>query len=276
MTQTRLAAALVLLLLFVAACQTTASPTPVPPPPPATALPTEDIRPAVIQSVLGTLTAAAAPAVANQTAVAGPLAATRAAEAQSLLATRTAEAGQYAGAIEAAETRAAQGARTIAAVQIAAALTALVPTPTPSRTPTITLTPTVTPTSTPTLTQGLHFITLRWDPPNPFTGDTIVYLVTFENTLTQLQQIRWRVEIMDVDNNPTWTKLFFATEPAVTDVVTGRYEFAADPPWRINTSAGKRNFMLRVVELDDTNRVVRVLSTPTGQVDFPISMAPRR
>jgi len=256
---------LVVLLVVVISCQpssTTLSPTSVPIP---TLLPTEDIRPSVIQAVFET-----------QTVAAQPFSATQVAEVQALRATRTAEAGQFADALKAVETRAAQAAKTEAAIQIAAALTALVPTPTRSRTPTVTLTPTITPTPTSTFTPGLHFVTLRWEPLFPIAGDTIVFLVTFENTLTQLQQIRWRVEIMDVDNNPTWTKLFFATEPLVTDVVTGRYEFKADPPWRIAASAGRRNFMLRVVELDVSNRVVRVLSTPSGQVDFPLSIAQRR
>lgn len=254
----------VFLLMFVVGCQPSSTPLPSVVPV-ATPLPTEDIRPAVIQAVFGT-----------QTAVAQPLSATQVAEAQSLHATRTAEAGQYADALKAVETRAAQAAKTEAASQIAAALTALVPTPTRTRTPTITLTPTITPTPTPTFTPGLHFVTLRWEPLFPMAGDNIVFLVTFENTLTQLQQIRWRVEIMDVDNNPTWASLFFATEPLVTDVVTGRYEFRAEPSWRISPAAGTRNFMLRVVELDVSNRVVRVLSTPRGQVDFPLLIAQRR
>jgi hypothetical protein len=254
----------VFLLLFVVNCQAPPLPTPMPVAPIATPVPTEDIRPSVIQAVFET-----------QTAVAQPFSATQIAEVQSLRATRTAEARQFADALKAVETRAAQAAKTEAAIQIAAALTALVPTPTRTRTPTITLTPTVTPTSTPTFTPGLHFVTLRWEPPNPYTGDTIVFIVSFENTLTQLQQIRWRVEIMDVDNAPIWSKLFFATEPLVTDIVTGRYEFKAEPPWRIAASAGRRNFMLRVVELDISNSVVRILSTPSGQVDFPLYLVPR-
>ncbi len=80
---------------------------------------------------------------------------------------------------------------------------------------------------------------------------------------------------MDMDNNPTWAKLFFMTEPVVSDVNPGRYEFRADPPWHISASAGKRNFLLHVVTLDISNRVIEVLKTPSGQEDFPLWLVPR-
>jgi serine/threonine protein kinase len=160
--------------------------------------------------------------------------------------------------------------------QVAAALTALVPTATATSTPTITLTPTNTSTATPTFLPGVQFVTLRWEPYPAYAGDWVVFVAQFHNTLGVLQQIRWRIEIMDIDvPNPTWTKLFFVTYNMVSDINPGRYEFRTDPAWRIPATSGKRNFMLHVMLLDDSNNPLRVLSTPYGQVDFPLRLVPR-
>ncbi len=185
--------------------------------------------------------------------------------AQSMLATQTAQ----------------KAADSALAAQVAASLTASAPTVT--RTPTPTLPPTATPTQTPTATPtptltpipAFTFTGFRPDPANPHPGDGIVFVAIFNNTLGSVRQIKWRVEIMDLDaGNPSWNKLYFVTKALYSDVQPGSQEVRSDPPWSISKNAGIRRFMVRFVELDANNQIMSIFKTPSGQVDFPLTLAP--
>ena len=165
--------------------------------------------------------------------------------------------------------------------RVAATLTAAVPTKTPTVTPSITPTFTPTPTRTatlsPTVTRvpALRMTNVRFDPPTPYTGDAITFLITFDNTLP-MQQLRWRIHIIQADvDQINWDKIFYRTDPQISNIQPGIIELRSTPPWRIATGAGARKFFFRIVEVDEGGRILRIFKTDGGQEDWVLNLSPK-
>lgn len=191
--------------------------------------------------------------------------------------TRTEDIAQAVAAL----IQATQAANATLDARVAASLTAAVPTKTPTLAPSATPTPTATPTLTaspiPTSTRvpAFRFVGVRFEPSLPYTGDSVVFVVTFDNTLP-LQQIRWRVHIIQGDvDQINWDKIFYRTDPQVSNIQPGLSEWRTSPPWRIATSAGTRKFFFRIVEVDEGGRILRVFKTDAGQEDWVLTLTPR-
>ena len=177
--------------------------------------------------------------------------------------------------------QATQSANATMEAGIARTMTASAPTltrtVTPSLTPTKTFTPipTATPIPTSTRVPALRLVGVRFEPSPPYTGDSVVFVITFDNTLP-VQQLRWRVHIIEGDvDQINWDKLFYRTDPQVTNIQPGVTDLRTTPPWRIAASAGTRKFFFRIVEVDEGGRVLRTFKSESGQEDWVLTLTPR-
>jgi hypothetical protein len=110
-------------------------------------------------------------------------------------------------------------------------------------------TPTKTPTPTPTPTPWFGFVNLRWEPSQPRGGDDVTFYINFNNTLSESQYVKWRIEVCKTDC-PRWSELFFQTEIHEDHIPPGGTFELVSTLWPLRGHRGTHIYPVRFVRID--------------------------